>query len=120
VTRVAVYYEPVDPENMAYRAVSRGGSAAGRTAGEALDALASQLTPEESETLVIERSMSPDRFFGAEERRRLEYLMALRREASAQSSSLGAEEHEELERLVDAEVKATAARAAALLHELGR
>lgn len=120
MTRVAVYHEPVAPENMAYRAVARGNSATGRTAGEALDALASQLTQEEVETLVIVRSMSPDRFFSADQRRRLEELMTLRREALAQNSSLGADEQAELEQLVDAEVKATTARAAALLHEMGR
>jgi hypothetical protein len=120
MTRVAVYHEAVDPERMAYRAVSRGSSAAGRTAGEALDALASQLAPEETETLVIVRSMSPDRFFSVPERRRLEDLMRLRREVSDQNSTLGVEEQAELERLADAEVKATTARAAALVHELGR
>ena len=35
VTTVAVYHEPVAPENMAYRAVARGASATGQTAGEA-------------------------------------------------------------------------------------
>jgi hypothetical protein len=51
----------------------------GRTAGEALDALASQLPREDVETLVIVRNMSPDRFFSAEQRSRLEDLTALRR-----------------------------------------
>jgi hypothetical protein len=115
-----VYHEPVAPKNMTYRAVARGSSAAGRTAGEALDALASQLTQEEVETLVIVRSMSPDRFFSAEQRRRLEELMALRRQALALNSSLGADEQTELQQLVDAEVKATTTRAAALLDEMAR
>ena len=119
MTRVAVYHEPVDPENMPYRAVSRGSTAKGRTAGEALDALTSHLTPEETETLVIVRSMSPDRFFSAGQRQRLGDLMALRRDALARNASLGAEQQAELEQLIDAEVKATTARAAALIDELG-
>jgi hypothetical protein len=55
----------------------------GRTADEPLDALASQLPPEETETLVIVRNMSPDQFFSAEQRSRLEELTALRRKAIA-------------------------------------
>jgi hypothetical protein len=42
----------------------------GRTAGEALDALAAQLPREDADTLVIVRNMGPDRFFGAAERGR--------------------------------------------------
>jgi hypothetical protein len=120
MTKVAVYHVPADPESMPYRAVAGRTQARGRTAGEALDALASQLPQDEADTLVIVRSMSPDRFFTAAQRRRLEQLMALRREALAQNARLDAGDEAELERLVDAEVHATSERAAALLRGLGQ
>ncbi len=120
VTKVAVYHEPADPACLPFRAAAGRNQAQGRTAGEALDALASQLPDDEVDTLVIVRSMSPDRFFSAEQRQRLEHLMALNREAQAANTSLSAEAQAELEQLIDAEVRATTARAAALLDQLGR
>jgi len=120
MTKVAVYHESADPESMPYRAVSGRSQAMGRTAGEALDALASQLPQEDADTLVIVRNMSPDRFFSAEQRRRLEELMALRREAIAGNSLLTAQEEAELEQLVDTEVRAATERATALFHDLAQ
>ena len=63
MTKVAVYHESADPESMPYPAVAGRNQAMGRTAGEALDALALQLPQEAADTLVIVRNMSPDRFF---------------------------------------------------------
>ena len=120
MTKVAVYHESADPGLMPYRAVSGRNQAMGRTAGEALDALASQLPQEDAETLVIVRNMSADRFFNAEQRRRLEELTALRRKASAGNSPLTEREEAELEQLVDAELRAATERAAALAHDLTR
>ncbi len=88
MTKVAVYHEPVDSESLPYRAVSGRNTAMGRTAGEALNALASQLPVEDADTFVIVRNMSPDRLFSAEQRRRLEDLMALKREAVAGNSRM--------------------------------
>ena len=120
MTKVAVYHESADPESMPYRAVAGRNLAMGRTAGEALDALASQLSQEDADTLVIVRNMSPDRFFSAEQRRRLEELMTLRREAIAGNSLLTAQEEAELEQLVDAEVQAATERATALFRDLAQ
>jgi hypothetical protein len=69
---------------------------------------------------VIVRNMSPDRFFSAAQRRRLEELMALRRQAIAGNSLLTAQEEAELEQLVDAEVRAATERATALFRDLAR
>jgi hypothetical protein len=118
MTKVAVYHDPVDSETFPYRAVAGRSTAMGRTAGEALDALASQLHIEDTDTFVIVRNMSPDRFFSAEQRRRLEDLMALKREAVARNGRMSAQEEAELEQLVDAEVKAATDRAVALFHDL--
>ena len=118
MTKVAVFHESTDPESMPYRAVSGRSQAKGRTAGEALDALTSQLSREDAETLVIVRNMGPDRFFSAAQRRRLESLMASRREATPENSRWTARDEAELEQLVDAEVRAATERAAALFHDL--
>jgi len=120
MTKVAVYHESVDPESMPFRAVSGRNQARGRTAGEALDALAAQLPQEDADTLVIVRNMCPDRFFSAGQRRRLEELMALRREAIAANSLLTAQQEAELQQLVDAEVRATTDRARALFGDLAQ
>jgi stage III sporulation protein SpoIIIAA len=69
---------------------------------------------------MIVRNMSPDRVFIAQQRSRLEELMALRREAIAGNSSLTAQEGAELEQLVDAEVLAATERAAALSLDMAR
>ena len=90
----------------------------GRTAGEALDALVARLSEEEAETLIIVRNLRPDRFFGAEQRQRLEQLMARWRAAREANASLPPVEQAELERLVDDEVNAPAQRAATLHREL--
>ncbi len=116
--KVAVYHESADPALLPYRAVSGRNQAMGRTAGEALDALASQLPQTHFETLVIVGKMSPDQFFSAEQRSRLQELMALRGEAIAGNSSLTAREEAELEGLVDAELRAATQRAEALSHDL--
>ncbi len=118
MTRVAVYHESADPELMPYRAMSGRNQAMGRTAGEALDALSSQLPSKDAETLVIARNMSPDRFFSDEQRSRLEELTALRRKAIAATSRLTAHEEAELEQLVDAELRAATKRATVLFHDL--
>jgi len=118
MTKVAVYHESADRETMPYRAVSGRNQAMGRTAGEALDALASQLPREDAESFVIVRSMSPDQFFDAEQQRRLQALMALKRGAIAGGTHLTDSEETELEQLVDAETRAATKRAAALLCDL--
>ena len=120
MTRVAVYHESTDPGAMPFRAVSGKNQAMGRTAGEALDALAAQLPREDADTLVVVRNMGPDRFFGTAERGRLEELMASRREAVAGKSVMTAREEAELEGLVDAEIRAATERAKALFHDLSR
>ncbi len=120
MTRVALSQEPGDAGSMPYRAIAGRNQAMGRTAGEALDALSTQLPGEEADTFVIVRNMSPDRFFTAGQRRRLEELMNLRRDALAGNSRRGAEEEAELEQLVDAEVRSAAERAAALLRDLAQ
>ena len=58
-----------------YRALAGNKESTGRTAGEALDALASQLTEAESGTLIIVQNRKADRFFNATQQARLTELM---------------------------------------------
>jgi hypothetical protein len=120
MTKVSVSHEPGNADSMSYRAVAGRTQALGRTAGEALDALAAQLAPEDAETLVIVRDLKPDRFFSSEQRRRLAELVALRREVLAGRARWDREDAAELELLVDAELQAAAERARNLVRDLGQ
>ncbi len=66
MTKVALFQEATGPGESAFRAVTARNQAIGRTAGEALDALTSQLPSEDGDTLIIVRNLGPDRFFPAE------------------------------------------------------
>lgn len=120
MTQVLLIHDAVDPETMPYRAVAGGIQAMGRTAGEALDALAARLGSEEAKTLVIVRNLAADRYFSIEQRQRLEQLMARRRQAHNGHAAWTPDDEAELERLVDAELRAATERAEALCRELGR
>jgi hypothetical protein len=118
MTKVALFREDAGAEEMAFRAVTVRHQAMGRTAGEALDALTAQLPEQERDTLIIVRNLGPDHFFTAEQRRRLEQLMAKWRSARDAGKSLRGDEQAELERLIDAELHAATQRAAAMSREL--
>jgi hypothetical protein len=120
MTMVAVLEEPGNPGSMTYRAIAGRTQAMGRTAGEALDALTAQLSPEAIQTLVIVRDMKPDEYFDADQRRRLAELMSLRRAALAGAASWSPADAAELEHLVGAELLAATRRAEALARDLGK
>jgi hypothetical protein len=86
--------------------------------GEALDALTSQLSAEETAMPVIVQQFLPDQFFSSAQRERLSGLMTRWREARETGNALQATEQTELERLVDEEVQGTAERATHILHDL--
>jgi hypothetical protein len=96
-----------------YLAVAGDKESMGRTAGEALDALTSQLEEEESGTLVIVQNCKADEFFNAAQRERLTTLTQLRK-----AGNLSTEEERELESLVEAELDGARQRAEALLNKL--
>lgn len=106
MTTVTILPEPRGTNGAAYRAITGKLQSVGRTAGEALDALTSQLSSEEAGTLVVIQSMRPDCFFTAEQRQRLEALMDRWRVARAQQTTLVPEEQAELDTLVAAELRA--------------
>jgi hypothetical protein len=118
MTRVIVSRQRADFQGMSYRAVAGQSQGAGRTAGEAVDALTAQLPEGQTRTLIIVRDLCPDEHFGAEARQRLGELMARWRAARDAGAALPPGDQAELERLVDDEVQAAADRAAALRREL--
>jgi hypothetical protein len=120
MTKVAVLRGGADSQNATFRAVGGHAQAAGRTLGEAVDALAAQLPEDQAGTLIIVRELRPDRFFPAEQRQRLDELMARWRAGRDTGTTLSAEEKAELERLIDEEVQAAADRAAEAWRELGQ
>ena len=120
MTKVAILPISTEQGALAYRAVAGEKHAQGKTAGEALDALTAQLSADEASTLIIVQQLRPDRFFTAAQQQRLEALMARWRTARDQGATLPANEQTELEALIDAELQASAARAATLADALGR
>jgi hypothetical protein len=118
MTRVAILPEPGQSGEVAYRAIAGERQSVGKTAGAALDALTAQLPADQTGTLVIVQSLRPDAFFTADQQERLLHLMARWRDARGAGELLSADEQGELDALVDAEVRAAGARAAALLDEL--
>jgi hypothetical protein len=119
MTRVAILPVPSE-KGMSYCAVAGDKRSHGATAGAALDALTAQLSPDETDTLVIIQSRRPDQFFTAAQQERLAQLMAAWRSAQQTGAAWSAEEQAELESLVEAELRASVARAAALADELHR
>jgi hypothetical protein len=117
MTNVAIMPIPTEQGDLSYRAIAGEKHAQGKTAGEALDALTSQLSADEASTLVIVQSLRPDRFFTDIQQQRLAALMARWRE---QGNTLPPAEQAELEALIAAELRASAARASALADALGR
>ena len=118
MTRVAILPEPSMQGEVKYRAVAGARQAVAKTVGAALDALAAQLPPEESGTLVVVQNHRPDEFFTAQQQQRLEELMHRWRAARDTGKVLSPSEQAELNALVDAEVQASGERAAAALADL--
>lgn len=109
MTTITILPERAD----SFRAVAGDKESTGRTAGEALDALTSQLEDGENGTLVIVQNRKADEFFSAAHQQRLTQLMQLR-----ETGSLSTEEERELESLVEAELDGARQRARALLDEI--
>jgi hypothetical protein len=120
MTKVAIFPVSTATGDIAYYAIAGDKQSHGKTAGEVLDALAAQLPEEEAGTLVIVQNLRPDRFFAADQQRRLAELMARWRAARDAGTVLPTAEQTELDALIEEEVRASAKRTAALLHELTR
>jgi hypothetical protein len=115
MSTVSILPVPAEGGGTMYRALCGGRRGAGKTPGEALDAILDQ---GESSTLVVVQRNCPDAFFAAEQQRRMEELMARWRAARDAGATLPPQEQQELEGLVEAELRAAGQRAAALADEL--
>jgi hypothetical protein len=109
MTTITILPEEAD----SYRALTGDKESTGRTAGEALDALTSQLSDDEDGTLVIVQNRKADEFFNAAQQRRLTQLAGMR-----EAGNLSAGEEKELEGLIEAELDGARRRAEALLNEV--
>jgi cysteinyl-tRNA synthetase len=115
---VSIFPISEDQGNRSFIAVAGDRQSAGRTVGEALDAITAQFGEEQEGTLVVVQHYRPDRFFTAKQLSRLQELMNRWRAARDVGQTLSAAEQSELDALVEAEVRAAADRAAALADEL--
>lgn len=116
---VAIFPIPGNDGTQHYRAVTQSGQTEGRTAGEALDAIASQLPLDDSGTMVLIQPFRPDAFFSQSQMTRLQELMSSWRAArDGAAPELTTEEQAELQSLVEAELRAASNRAAQMLAEV--
>jgi hypothetical protein len=118
MTTIAILPENPGSPTSGYRAVAGKVQSVGQTAGQALDALTSQLGEADTGTLIVVQHLRPDRFFSAAQQQRLEELMARWRAARDAGTSLPPGEQAELDGLVEAEVRAASERARALIQGL--
>ncbi len=109
MTTITILPEKADT----YRALAGDKESTGRTAGEALDRLTSQLEEDESGTLVIVQNRQADEFFTRAQQSRLTELTQRRL-----ATRLSTAEETELENLVEAELDGARRRAKAMRHEL--
>lgn len=120
MTTIAILPEKTGENGTTYRAVAGKMLSRGRTAGEALDALATQLSEDEDSMLVIVQSANDDRFFTATQQERLSQLVERWRQARDAGNSLPADQQAELESLVEVELQAAKKRAELALSQLSK
>ena len=102
MTTIAILPEKVG----SFRAVAGKKESSGRTVGEALDALTAQLPDDENNLLVIIQNHKADEFFNSAQQQRLTELMEHRA-----ANNLTADEENELEQLIEDELKGAQQRA---------
>ena len=115
---ITITAETVGANGKMWRAATNGIEAIGKTAGEALDSLTTQLGKEQDGMFIVYEQWQPDKFFTAAQQQRLSELMARWRAARDVGKGLPADEQAELEALVNAQLEGSAKRAAALRHHL--
>ena len=120
MTTVAILPIPTQTGGQTYQAVAGRHTAAGDTAGQALDALTALFPDVESESLLIVQRFRPDLHFSESQQLRMADLMARWRAARDAGAPWSAEEQLELESLVSAELQASGQRAEDVARGLGR
>lgn len=120
MTAITILPEKLGTDEIRYRALAGERESVGRSAGEALDALTSQLSDDETGMLVVIQNLRPDSFFTAAQQQRLEELMSRWRTTRDGGGSLTDEEQTELQSLIDAELNAARRRTEATVREIPR
>ena len=120
MTTVAILPVETATGTQAFQAFAGSCLANGNTAGEALDELSRRYPELNEEGLIVVQRFLPDAFFSAAQQRRLQELMSRWRTARDADKSLPDEEQAELDALIDAELQASAARAAWIADGMGR
>lgn len=117
MTKAAIMPVPTETGGISYRGVAGETHSQGKTIGEALDALTTQLPGDDAVMLIVVQSLRPDRFFSAFQQQHLAELMEQWREANGAGISLSTNEQAELDALVEGEVIASGNRAAFLAEQ---
>ena len=102
-----------------FRAVTKSGHSEGSTVGEALDRVRTQVSDDSSGTVVVIQPFEPDDLFTTAQQRRLSELMERWRNARDGNGTIGTNDSQELEALVDLELKAAAERTSRMLKGIG-
>jgi hypothetical protein len=101
-----------------YRAIAGDKQSTGKTAGQALDSLITQLGETDFSGMLTIQSFPPDSFFTADQQKRLSELMNHWRIARDQGQELPPETQAELDSLVEAELQAATKRTEILMQPL--
>jgi hypothetical protein len=117
MTTVAIVPTSDTTGEKSYRAITGDKSSVGKTAGQALDALATQLGETEFSALLVIQNFRPDPFFSAQQQERLSELMHLWRTARDEGNTLSSDQQAELDSLVEDELSAATARTAAFIQQ---
>ncbi len=120
MTSINIFPVSTVENTTSYLALAGDKRSYGRTAGEALDALTTQMDERETGTLVILQNQQPDKFFSAQAQQKLTELMTEWRTARDEEVSLPTDQQQELEALVEAELLASAERTKTAIDNLQR
>lgn len=107
MTTIAILPITDESGNLSYRAIPGNQQTICKTAGQALDALTSQLGQPGSSLSLLIQTFQPDPFFTAAQQQRLSELVELWRTARDRWQTLSPKDQTELDTLVSAELQAT-------------
>lgn len=111
---------PESPNGKRFKAVAGKEESFGSTMGEALDALAERLDEADENAEVLIQDFRPDEFFSENQQRRLSFLMSKWRSARDSGGDLPAVERDELEKLIEVEIDASAKRSRRTAEQISR
>lgn len=118
MTTVPVFADPTESGPRVYRASARGRESYGGTIGQAIDGLPGDIAEDDGPLVVMVHSLRPDRFFNADQQKRLAELMDKWRLMRDTGGGMSAEEQSELDDLVEAELRGATERSADILRQI--